>query len=83
MCAVCQKTICPSRCPNYGQDGSGLRCAYCKEPIDAGETYFRIRYAEKAVHKDCADDMTFSEIVVLCDDVCTARIAEERTRNDD
>lgn len=69
MCAICQKTECPSRCPNGERTESGFRCAHCNEPIEAGTTYFRIRYAEKVVHEECADNMTFSEIVALCDDM--------------
>lgn len=83
MCDICQRTICPSSCPNGGRASSGLLCAHCKEPIEAGETYFRIRYVEKAVHESCADDMTFQEIVALCEDVCTALIADERMEDDD
>lgn len=57
MCEVCGHTPCVPGCPNYYRYSStGLRCAFCEQPIEDGEEYIQNADGE-AVHYLCVDSL--------------------------
>lgn len=55
MCAICQREICPPRCPNadYRQVGS---CAQCRTDITSDEEYYTDDSGNIFCDMDCAMD---------------------------
>lgn len=67
MCEQCQKTVCPSGCPNYREKGGErlVRCVHCGEILRAGEGFYRIHgfpYCEF-----CLDSAEAEELVRICE----------------
>lgn len=50
MCAVCHMTICPSGCPNSGDERAVYTCK-CGDPIVENENYYE--FDGVYYHEDC------------------------------
>lgn len=54
MCDICHKTPCDYRCPNAPDPATIYECAFCGEPIVAGDIYYH--HDSKYYHEDCFPD---------------------------
>lgn len=73
MCEICHSFPCMSRCPNAPEPQSIGWCAYCNEPILAGEEYAKVQ--GNMYHEECLDDFSTSEwLELLGESIHTAEV---------
>ena len=73
MCQSCSLAVCPSRCPARWDGDDLIVCEKCEEPITDGDCFLG---NGQYICGACADELTASDLVELCDFADTAELLE-------
>ena len=74
MCQNCSLAVCPSACPARWGGADVSVCEVCSEPIADGEYFSR---NGQYVCTSCADELTVSDLLNLCELVDVGELLEE------
>lgn len=73
MCQDCSLAVCSSRCPARWDGADVSVCEICSEPTSDGEYFFG---NGQYICTSCADELTVSDLLDLCDLVDTGELLE-------